>query len=57
LAADPAVRRSDADAVSMEELADRVEHPRPRSQWLADQDFDLLDTEPVTDPDAELIVP
>jgi hypothetical protein len=57
MAADPALRRSDADAVSMDELVDRVEHPRPRSEWIGDHDFDLLDVEPVTDPDAELIVP
>jgi hypothetical protein len=57
MAADPALRRSDADAVSMDELVDRVENPRPRSEWIGDHDFDLLDVEPVTDPDAELIVP
>ncbi len=57
MAAGPALRRSDADAVSMDELVDRVVNPRPRSEWLGDHDYDLLDAEPVTDPDAKLIVP
>jgi hypothetical protein len=57
MAADPTLRRSDADAVSMDELVDRVENPKPRSEWIGAHDYDLLDVEPVTDPDAELIVP